>query len=145
MEGVMTGTRILLLASALVVAAPGCALSAYSADPQRGPRQARVNDRWDQRDERGIRRGGARYDLAVERGSDDGYAAGLRDGQRGDRFDPIGERRYRAGDRGYDRRYGPRDLYKDRYRDAFRRAYEQGYRNGRRSDRGASRWWPFGG
>jgi hypothetical protein len=138
MEVVMTGTRILLLASALVVAAPGCALSAYSAEPQR-------NARWDQRDERGIRRGGARYDLAVERGSDDGYAAGLRDGQRGDRFDPIGERRYRAGDRGYDRRYGPRDLYKDRYRDAFRRAYEQGYRDGRRYDRGASRWWPFGG
>ena len=137
----MTGTRALLLASALVIAAPGCALSAYSADPQRGPRQ---DERWDQRDQRDIRRGGARYDLAVEQGAEDGYAAGLRDGQRGDRFDPVGERRYRAGDRGYDRRYGPRDLYKDRYRAAFRRAYEQGYRDGRRYDRGASRWWPFG-
>ena len=127
----MTGTRALLLASALVIAAPGCALSAYSAEPQRGPRQD-------------IRRGGTRYDLAVEQGAEDGYAAGLRDGQRSDRFDPVGERRYRAGDRGYDRRYGPRDLYKDRYRAAFRRAYEQGYRDGRRYDRGAPRWWPFG-
>ncbi len=133
----MTGRRALLLAAALAIAAPGCALAAYSAEPQRGQ-----DGRWDQRDGRDIRRGGARYDLAVQHGLDDGYAAGLRDGQRGDRFDPVGERRYRAGDRGYDRRYGPRDLYKDRYRDAFRRAYEQGYRDGRRYDRGAR--WPFG-
>ena len=140
----MTGTRALLLASALAIAAPGCALAAYSAEPQRGPRQPPVDDRWVHRDDRDIRRGGARYDLAVEHGVDDGYAAGLRDGQRSDRFDPVGERRYRAGDRGYDRRYGPRDLYKDRYRNAFRRAYAQGYRDGRRDDRDGSRRWPFG-
>ena len=134
----MTGTRALLLASALAIAAPGCALAAYSAEPQRGQRQ---DQGWDQRD---MHRGGMRYDLAVEHGFDDGYAAGLRDGQRGDRFDPVGERRYRAGDRGYERRYGPRALYKDRYRDTFRRAYDQGYRDGCRYDRGASRRWPFG-
>jgi hypothetical protein len=129
----MTGSRALVLVSALAIVASGCALHAY--DSQRGRGDSR--DRWDDR------RAAPRYDLALQRGFDDGYEAGRRDGQRGDRFDPIGERRYRAGDNGYDRRYGPRDLYKNRYRDAFRRAYEQGYREGRRYDNRGPRWWPF--
>lgn len=131
----MSGTRALVLVSALTMAVSGCALAAYGSHDER--------DRWDQRDRWDDRRAGPRYDLAQQHGFDDGYEAGQRDGQRGDRFDPVGEKRYRAGDHGYDRRYGTRDLYKNRYRDAFRRAYEQGYREGRRNDRRAPRWWPF--
>jgi flagellar biosynthesis/type III secretory pathway protein FliH len=137
----MTGIRALVLVSVVTIAASGCALAAYGSDPQRYPGNRPAYD--DQRDRGDDRRAVSRYDLALQHGFDDGYEAGERDGQRGDRFDPIGERRYRAADHGYDRRYGPRDVYKNRYRDAFRRGYENGYREGRRYDRRTPRWWPF--
>jgi flagellar biosynthesis/type III secretory pathway protein FliH len=106
----------------------------------------------DQRNDRGYRddwdrRATPRFDLAFRNGEEDGYREGLRDGERGDRFDPVRESRYRSGDHGYERRYGPKELYKNRYRDAFRRGYEQGYQDGRRHGRRNSRgpsWWPFG-
>lgn len=69
-----------------------------------------------------------RFDLAAQNGFNDGYAAGLNDARHHDRFDPIGERRYRSGDHGYERHYGSKDLYKATYRDAFRDGYAQGYR-----------------
>jgi len=73
---------------------------------------------------------------AYGRGMDDGYEAGLRDGRRGDRYDPVGNRNYRAGDGGYARSYpGTRDAYKDNYRAGFREGYEDGYRDARRFDR----------
>jgi len=74
-------------------------------------------------------------DQALERGYNDGYEAGLKDGRRGDRPDPIGEGRYRSADRGYNRSYGTREAYKNRYRTAFRQGYEQGYADARRYDR----------
>ncbi len=140
----MTGTRALLLASVLAVAAPAVAAQARNADPYRNQRS---DQRGDQRDRRDVetRRGEPRFDFAVNSGLRDGYEAGLRDAQRGDRFDPVREKRYRSGDQGYDRRYGPREFYKDRYRNAFRRGYEDGDRDGRRDDRRTPRWWQFGG
>lgn len=111
---------------------------------QRNPRDQR--DPRDDRDNRGTwgRRAVPRFDVAFRNGQEDGYKEGLRDGERGDRFDPVREKRYRSGDHGYDRRYGPKELYKDRYRDGFRRGYEDGYRDGRRYDRRTPGWWPFG-
>ncbi|MEZ5319848.1 MAG: hypothetical protein R2752_20770 [Vicinamibacterales bacterium] len=80
--------------------------------------------------------GGVRNDLAFRTGTNDGYEAGLDDGRDGRRFDPIGERRYRSGDHGYDRRYGSKDLWKVRYREGFKLGYEQGYQDARRYGRG---------
>jgi hypothetical protein len=95
-------------------------------------------------------RGGSQYnDYAFQTGFTDGYEAGLNDGRSRRRFDPVGEGRYRDGDRGYKSQYGTRDAYKFRYREAFRDGYEQGYEDGRRYDSsnnrsdGRPRWWPW--
>lgn len=83
----------------------------------------------------GVSRGGGYYDVAYERGLDDGYQRGLDAARDGDRFDPRRERWYRSADRGYSRRYGSREEYRQLYRDGFMRGYEQGYRDGRRDNR----------
>jgi len=74
----------------------------------------------------------------------DGHEAGLRAGRAGRRFDPMAESRFRNGDRGYKRDFGPREQYRFFYRDAFRDGYERGYWAARRDDRrgpGVSIWW----
>jgi hypothetical protein len=93
--------------------------------------------------------GGGYYSQAYDRGRSDGYEKGLDDGRHNRRFDPVGEKWYREGDRGYNGRYGSREQYKVEYRDAFRQGYEQGYRdaggygNGRYPDRSGGWRWPF--
>ena len=82
-------------------------------------------------------RAAARLDVASQQGYSDGYEAGLDDGRDGRRFDPVGERRYRGADRGYNKSYGPRDRYKANYRDGFLSGYEAGFQNASRYDR---RW-----
>jgi hypothetical protein len=77
-------------------------------------------------------RGYGRYDLAYQTGLNDGYEAGLDDARDRRRYDPISERRFRNGDRGYQRQYGPRELYENNYRAAFKLGYERGYADGRR-------------
>jgi hypothetical protein len=79
--------------------------------------------------------GYGRVDLASRNGYNDGYNEGLHDGRDRNRFNPIGERRYRSGDHGYDRSYGSKDRYKAVYRDAFRDGYEAGFRDGARYSR----------
>jgi len=96
---------------------------------------------WNSRSDR--YRPGLQVDLAYEYGYLDGYEAGLDDGADGRRFNPIGERRYRTADRGYERRYGPRELYRNRYRDSFRQGYQAGYDDGRRYGNGRPWWWPW--
>ena len=102
----------------------------------------------------GYGRGTYRNDVALLAGVNDGYEAGLDDGRDGRRFDPVGERRYRSADHGYDRRYGSRDAWKVRYREGFTRGYEEGFNDGRqyggrydgRYDRRPINrpwWWPF--
>ena len=76
-----------------------------------------------------------RYDPAYQTGLNDGYEAGLDDGRDNRRFDPVSERRFRNADRGYEREYGPREVYKANYREAFRTGYQRGYNDGRRYDR----------
>ena len=86
-----------------------------------------------------------RVDPAFRIGFSDGYEAGYHDARRRHRFDPFGEGRYRSATRGYDRRYGPREVWRDRYRVGFRRGYEDGfdaaYRRMRYHDR--PYWRPF--
>jgi hypothetical protein len=66
----------------------------------------------------------------VGTGYDRGYREGVQQGERDSRQgrDPRVERNsvYRDGDRGYQDRYGNRDVY----RDEFRRGYYSGYREG---------------
>ena len=93
---------------------------------------------------RGDRYGDGRRGVAFERGFSDGYREGLEDARDGDRFDVYGQRQYRRGDGGYDRRFGSRERYKDDYRDGFRSGYERGYRESARrgySSRGDWRRW----
>jgi hypothetical protein len=159
MEVVMTATRGLRVAMlALVGTAMLSATSAMAQVPfpRRDDRGTIQRDRRDPRDTRGAgtiwdRRTG-RYDLAFANGENDGYKEGLKDGEKGDRPEPVREKRYRSGDHGYDKRYGSKELYKDRYRDGYRIGYQQGYQDGRRYDRRDSNrnsnrgpsWWPFG-
>lgn len=67
---------------------------------------------------------------AFARGYTNGFEEGLRDGRNRNRYDPVGSRDYRSGERGYDRAYGSLDAYKDNYRAGFRKGYEAGYRDG---------------
>ena len=83
--------------------------------------------------------GGDRYgyrDLALSSGYSDGYDSGVDDGRDRRRNNPQGESRYRSGDHGYEREYGPRESYKLRYRDAFQQGYLDGYRDGQRYNGG---------
>ena len=122
----MFHARHLVLVSALALAAPALA----GAAPQGR------NGQWSRGDDRGYGYGNYNYNsnFAFRAGRDDGYEAGLNDARDRRRYDPVGERRYRSGDRGYDRRFGPRDAYRATYRDGFRSGYDQGFRDGRRYD-----------
>lgn len=62
--------------------------------------------------------------VAYNRGYEDGYREGEKDGRHGDRFGFWDEGRYRGGDHGYRRNYGPRWEYTN----AYRRGFEAGYR-----------------
>lgn len=88
-----------------------------------------------------VRRGGYN-DIAFDNGFRDGYREGFDAARDRRRRDPLGEKRYRKGDSGYHRSYGPRDYYRATYRDGFREGYEQGFREGRfRGDwRGPGPW-----
>lgn len=161
MEVVMTATRglrvamLALVGTAMLSATPAMAQGPF---PRRDDRGTIQRDRRDPRDTRGNgtiwdRRTTGRYDLAFNTGENDGYKEGLKDGEKGDRFDPVREKKYRSADSGYDKRYGSREVYKDRYRDGYRNGYELGYQEGRRYDRRGSSnrnsnrnpsWWPFG-
>lgn len=65
---------------------------------------------------------------AFARGYADGVEQGRGDARRRDRYDPVGSRSYRDGERGYYAAYGTRDAYKTNYRNGFRQGYEDGYR-----------------
>jgi hypothetical protein len=72
----------------------------------------------------GVWLGGPAYD----NGARDGYEKGVEDARRNRTFDPFRHSWFRAGDRHYESRYGPRDQYKDLYRRGFQQGYERGYR-----------------
>ena len=90
----------------------------------------RNDRRQDGRDGGAIRRPGGYQEPAFARGYSDGYEDGMNDGRNRDRYDPVGEKDYRAGDKGYYGSYGSKDAYKNNYRAGFRQGYEDGYRDG---------------
>lgn len=77
------------------------------------------------------RYGGGYYSPAIDNGIRDGYEKGREDARKNRGFDPLRHSWYRAGDRHYESRYGPRQEYKDLYRRGFQQGYEQGYREAR--------------
>lgn len=94
------------------------------------------------------RRGGYGYEgrgrYNVDRiAFDNGYRDGLREGEKDDRHDDRynfrDEGRWRDGDSGYRREYGPRYEYVSNYRRGFEEGYRQGYSN-RRSYRRDDGW-----
>src|SRR5688572_9842025 len=82
----------------------------------------------------GSRRGGY-SEPAYARGYAEGFDKGREDSDDRDRYDAVGHKEYRNGDRGYNDNYGSRELYKQNYREGFREGYEDGYRGGNRDSR----------
>jgi len=84
--------------------------------------------------------------VGFDRGFRDGYEKGREDARDRDSYDPVRHRWYRNGDRGYDRRFGPKDAYRFTYREGFEAGYEQAYREygypiRYRDDRGGVSFW----
>jgi len=67
--------------------------------------------------------------LGFDQGYRDGYEKGREDARDRDSYDPVRHRWYRNGDRGYDRRFGPKDAYKLAYREGFSSGYDRSYRD----------------
>jgi hypothetical protein len=145
----ITAVPLLTLAGLALIVSPVGAQAPRDRGPApqavpRGEWDRYGRDRDDDRYERYPR--SYRLDLAFGTGLNDGYEAGFEDGRRRHRFEPTREGRYRSANRGYDRRYGPRELWQARYRDGFRRGYDDGYNDGRRyyyRTHGRPGWWPF--
>lgn len=133
----------LALLSSFVVFAPALAADALAQGPGRGGAPS-YDQRYDPRygppvrDDRGARGGGYYYgyeryrNIAIDRGFNEGYEAGLKAGRDRRRFDFASNSRFRSGDRGYKKEYGPRDWYRNLYRAGFRQGYERGYQDGMR-------------
>jgi len=66
-------------------------------------------------------------DVAYDIGYRDGVAMGEKDRRKRKQFRPEKNDRYEDADHGYDKSYGPKNLYKEQYRQAFVRGYEDGY------------------
>lgn len=98
---------------------------AVRADP------GEIHIEWDRRDrDRGYygRSFESTYRLGYDRGYHEGLHHGEKDGERNRRFDFRDDRRYRNGDSGYRRDYGPRHIYVDGFRDGYERGYRRAYR-----------------
>jgi hypothetical protein len=65
--------------------------------------------------------------VGFDKGYDDGLKRGRHDGDHRDRFDPARDKKYRDGDHGYHREYGPRFDYVRGYRQGFEQGYRDGY------------------
>lgn len=97
------------------------------------------------RDDRYGRGGNNRgFQVARDRGYQDGLSTGQSDSQRGQNFNPQRSHYYRNAIDGYDRYYGNKEAYKQAYRDAFVRGYEDGFRQFRGNNRGNNRRWRNG-
>jgi hypothetical protein len=84
--------------------------------------------------------------VGFDRGYRDGYEKGREDARDRDSYDPVRHRWYRNGDRGYDRRFGPKEAYRYTYREGFEAGYEAayrefGYRRGYRDDGAGLSFW----
>lgn len=72
------------------------------------------------------------YQIAADRGYQDGLSTGQEDAYRDQNYDPQRSHYYKNGTYGYNSSYGSKGQYKQAYRDGFLRGYRDGYsRNGR--------------
>jgi hypothetical protein len=71
------------------------------------------------------------FRIGYERGVQDGAEHGRHDGWRNESFDFVHDRRYRCGDAGYHRDFGPKDVYVNGYRRGYEEAYRSAYRDAR--------------
>lgn len=132
-----TGLKILL---ALIIAFGSLATPAMSDAGQRARGRSRASEEnpgvpRTAQEHPARRLGGSRLyqDPASSAGYQSGYEHGLRDGQDGERYDPVRHRDYRDGQRGHTSSYGSKDSYKTNFRTGFRKGYEDGYREGSRT------------
>ena len=77
--------------------------------------------------------------VGYDNGYEDGLKRGRHDGDRGDRFDVSRDSKYRDGDHGYKRSYGPRSEYVRAYRQGYERGYRDGFAPYAYAGRGRSR------
>lgn len=83
------------------------------------------------------------YRMGYDRGFEDGLKHGVKDRSRGDDYSLIHDSRYRKGDAGYKKSYGPRQEYIAGYRDGYEQAVRHGdrtARNGRVRGGGRDGW-----
>lgn len=133
----MTRGATCVSTGAMVLAITALAVLMLSA----APADAQVYRPHPERDGWGSHGYPARYGPGFEFGFEDGYRDGYDAARRGRHYDPYRERRYREGDSGYRRRFGPRDLYRRDYRQGFLTGYDRGYRDAMRSRRHWDRRW----
>jgi hypothetical protein len=97
------------------------------------------------RDDRYRRGGYYSYQIARDRGYQDGLSTGADDARRGQSYNPQRSHYYRNATYGYDHNYGNREAYKQAYRDGFLRGYQDGFqRYGGRNRRWRNgRWFPW--
>jgi hypothetical protein len=118
----------------------------YRRDQDRDRDYRRDRDYGRNRDDR-YRRGGYGnlYQIARDRGYQDGLSTGASDAQRRQSYNPQRSHYYRNANDGYSGSYGNRDAYRQAYRDGFLRGYQDGYqRYGGRNRRGGNgRWFPW--
>ena len=116
----------------------------YRRDRDQRDRDSRRNrdDRYG--NDRYGRGGNYGYQVARDRGFQDGLQTGANDGSRRQSYDPQRSHYYRNATYGYDRSYGNKEAYKQAYRDGFTRGYDEGFRRyggNRRGNNG--RWFPW--
>jgi hypothetical protein len=80
------------------------------------------------------------YQVAADRGYQDGLSTGQEDAYRGQSYDPQRSHYYRNADYGYSSSYGNKNAYRQAYRNGFVQGYRDGYRrNGRYGNYGRNR------
>jgi len=80
------------------------------------------------------------FRMGYGRGYEDGIESGRRDVRRHDRFDFRHDKRYRKGDHGYKRQFGPRQEYCDGYRSGFEEGYRRAFAVVRHRHHGRGDW-----
>jgi hypothetical protein len=111
--------------------------AAAFAIPAPSQAQVRVGDIFGGRDSRDSRVSrdarygyGDTYRIGYDRGIEDGQKSGGKDRSKGDQYSLSHDSKYRKGDAGYKKSFGPRQDYIAGYRDGYEQAYRRGYRTG---------------
>lgn len=83
------------------------------------------------------------YQVARNRGYQDGLQTGASDANRRQSYDPQRSHFFKNATYGYDRSYGNKEQFKQVYRDAFVQGYNEGFRRYGGNRRGNNGRWPW--